>query len=362
MKQITLSGRPGEVGTQYGEAARDEILYSIDSYKDIFYQTTGKSWAESCQTAMRWMPVMQRECPDIVIEIEAMAAASGVAFQDILALNLRSEIALTHYADGCTSIAQAWATDKKTEVYIAQNWDWMDAQSRALLGLEYRLPGKPSFFIVAEAGIVGKYGFNDRGVGVCLNALRCGACSPDKLPVHVALRMVLECGSFCEARQRLDTLGVASAANFLMADGTGQCASVEVSPRGHFDIAPDNQGIVCHTNHLVSPAAKTVLKDHPSANSFTRLQRAQKLTRGMAPSFTSMRAVLRDRNDGAYSISRSAPEHVAPLDRISTLATIVIDLVGLKAELSLGRPDLDPPVFEIALQRQPVGASMFQVV
>ncbi len=45
----------------------------------------------------------------------------------------------------------------------------MDARSRALLGLEYRIPRKSAFYIVTEAGIVGKYGFNNRGLGVYLN-------------------------------------------------------------------------------------------------------------------------------------------------------------------------------------------------
>jgi isopenicillin-N N-acyltransferase-like protein len=345
MKRLTLRGSPREVGAQYGAAARDEIMFSIQSYKDIFQQTAGTTWEQSCETALRWLPVLREKCPEIVDEMEALAEAGGVEFRDILALNLRSEIALTHYTDGCTSIGQCYGPD----TFIAQNWDWMDSQSRSLLGLEIHMPGKPAFFILAEAGIVGKYGFNDRGVGVCLNALRCGACSTDKLPIHVALRKVLECESYTEARKMLDDLGVASAANLLMADRSGKCASVEVSPRGNFDILPDSQGIVCHTNHLYSKEATARLKDHPSTNSFTRLERIQALSAGTTPSFKGIRAMLSDRNDGDFSISRSSPPDVGPLDRISTLATIIVDLVGLKAELTLGRPDLNPEVISVTL-------------
>jgi isopenicillin-N N-acyltransferase-like protein len=278
--------------------------------------------------------------------MEALAEAAGVEFADILALNLRSELALTHYTDGCTSIAHC---SQGGNVFIAQNWDWMDSQSRSLLGLEVRQPGKPVFFIVAEAGIVGKYGFNDRGVGVCLNAILCGAGSTDKLPVHVALRKVLECGSYAEARRMLDDPGVAAAANLVMADRSGKCASIEVSPRGNFDILPDREGVVCHTNHLYAEQATAVLKDHPSTNSFTRLDRIKALADGTNPSFEGIRAILSDRSDGDYSISRSSKADVAVLDRISTLVTIIVDLVGLKAELSLGRPDLNPEVLSIVL-------------
>ena len=228
MKRLTLKGSPREVGAQYGTAARDEIMFSIESYKDIFQQTAGTTWEQSCQTALRWLPVLREKCPEIVHEMEALAEAAGVQFSEILALNLRSEIALTHYTDGCTSIGQTYGPD----TFIAQNWDWMESQSCSLVGLEVHLPGKPAFFILAEAGIVGKYGFNDRGVGVCLNALRCGACSTEKLPIHVALRKVLECESFAQARAMLDDLGVASAANLLMADRSKKvCQRRSVTPR-----------------------------------------------------------------------------------------------------------------------------------
>lgn len=345
MKRIILRGSPHEIGAQYGSAARDEIMYSIESYKDIFQQTAGKTWEQSCQTALRWLPVLREKCPEIVDEMEALAEAGGVEFRDILTLNLRSEIALTHYTDGCTAIGHSHGPN----TFIAQNWDWMDSQSRSLLGLEVHQPGKPSFFILAEAGIVGKYGFNNRGLGVCLNAIRCGACSTDNLPIHVILRKVLECESYIEARKMLDDLGVASAANFLMADRNGSCASIEVSPRGNFDISPNDQGIVCHTNHLYAKGAAAWLKDHPSADSFTRLQRIQELSAGTVPSFKGMRTMLSDRNDGHNSIARSSRPGVGPLDRISTLATIIVDLVGLKAEISLGRPDLAPEVTVVAL-------------
>ncbi len=73
------------------------------------------------------MPVLQQECPDIVVEMETIAAAADVAFADILVLNPRSEITLTHYADGCTSIAQVQvhvqpATLKQTATsFLTQN-------------------------------------------------------------------------------------------------------------------------------------------------------------------------------------------------------------------------------------------------
>jgi isopenicillin-N N-acyltransferase-like protein len=117
MKRITLRGSPREIGEQYGVAARDEIMFSIQSYEDIFQQTTGLTWDQSCESALQWLPVLREKCPEIVEEMEALAKAARVEFREILALNLRSEIALTHYTDGCTSIGQRYGSD----TLIAQN-------------------------------------------------------------------------------------------------------------------------------------------------------------------------------------------------------------------------------------------------
>ncbi|GAM40565.1 short-chain dehydrogenase [Talaromyces pinophilus] len=160
---------------------------------------------------------------------------------DILALNLRSEISLTNYSDGCTSITTA--TPDASQVFLAQNWDW------------------PRVRMMGEAGIVAKCGINEAGVAVCMNAIR-----------------------------------------------SGKIATIECTPRGLAPIFPEpGTHTTFHTNHLWSPDIPQGIRDHPSKNSFTRLERIKALTKGQVGSVAKIRSWLSDEEGTPVSICRSTP-------------------------------------------------------
>jgi hypothetical protein len=48
-----------------------------------------------------------------------VAAGSDRSILDIVALNVRTEIAFGRFSDGCTALA--WHTEKRA--YLGQNWD-----------------------------------------------------------------------------------------------------------------------------------------------------------------------------------------------------------------------------------------------
>ena len=53
-----------------------------------------------------------------------VADGAGVQLADIIALNVRTEIAFGLFSDGCTALG--WRTEQAS--YLCQNWDWMSAQ------------------------------------------------------------------------------------------------------------------------------------------------------------------------------------------------------------------------------------------
>lgn len=97
----------------------------------------------------------------------------------------------------------------------------MEEQKENLIILTIEQPSKPIIKMVTEAGIIGKIGLNDKGVGVCLNAIRAKGMDPTRLPCHLGLRMVLESESREEAVAALEKSGIASACHMLIADPTG---------------------------------------------------------------------------------------------------------------------------------------------
>lgn len=78
------------------------------------------NWDEVKTFALRFNTYLQRNWPQYVAEIEGLAEGASVTYADILALNVRTEIAYGNFSDGCTAFS--WK-GMKTSI-LAQNWDW----------------------------------------------------------------------------------------------------------------------------------------------------------------------------------------------------------------------------------------------
>ena len=145
-----------------------------------------------------------------------------------MALNIRTEINYGLFSDGCTALA--WHTQDKA--FLAQNWDWETPQRENLVLLHIKKDGGPRIAMVTEAGIVGKIGFNEHGVGVCLNAIKMKGMDVARVPCHLGLRLVLESRSREEAVATLEKTGVASSCHMLVADAAGGWGWNGALPRG----------------------------------------------------------------------------------------------------------------------------------
>ncbi|KAK4939846.1 hypothetical protein LTR10_019913 [Elasticomyces elasticus] len=346
--EVVASGTPWEIGFAHGSQIPNRIAVCISNYEKLFLETAGADWAESCVRAETYLSSLEQNEPDLVEEMRGIAAGAGVDFLDILALNLRSEISLTNYSDGCTSVVTQTPT---SEVYLAQNWDWVGEAGNSTAFFDIRKNGMPRIHIFGEAGIVAKFGFNEAGVGVCMNAIRCGTVAKNHLPVHLAMRRVLECKSFDEAFAMLSKKGIASCCNVMIADRNGSFATIECTPKGLAPIFPEpGTSTTFHTNHLWSPKVPEGIRDHPSKNSFTRLERIRELSLGQHASVAKIRSWMSDEQGTPVSICRSTPPGAKGIERMETLATIIIDLSSMKAEVSLGRPSLSPPVRTLSFQ------------
>ncbi|CAH0039115.1 unnamed protein product [Clonostachys rhizophaga] len=341
--EIIASGSPYEIGFTHGSQIADRIAVCMENYQRLFLETAEADWPESKARAATYLPSLEQNEPDLVEEMKGIAAGAGVEFLDILALNLRSEISLTNYSDGCTSICMA--NQSTSEVFVAQNWDWVGEAGLTTVFFDISKTGKPRIRMMGEAGIVAKFGINDAGVAICMNAIRCGTVSKTKLPVHLAMRRVLECRSFEEAFDMLSKKGIASCANLVIGDKSGKIATIECTPKGLAPIFPDTgSSATFHTNHLWSPNIPKGIKDHPSPNSFSRLERIKTLSDGQEGSIAKIRTWLSDEVGTPTSICRSTPPNTKGIERMETLATIIVDLKAMKAEVSFGKPCLNPPV------------------
>lgn len=350
VKHIDVRGSHFEIGEAHGRQAAAEIATSLATYRQMFEEMAGLDWDAARYEAERFKAAIEHVCPELLEEMAGIARGADIDPLDVLVLNARSEIALTHAGgpvqpDGCSALFKR--DPESGAQWLAQNWDWKPAQSEALIHMTIRAPDKPAIRMVTEAGIIGKIGFNEHGVGVCLNALRTSICKP-RLPVHVMLRRVLESGGVEHALDMIDEVGVASPAHFLIADAEGHAAGVEVSPMGDSAMAP-RKGQLCHTNHLIARHLPPGLEDFPREDSFVRLERLRELVASAPPSFDTLRTHLSDEENAPDAINRRDNPALEPRDRMETLFTIVMNLSERRAELSFGKPADHPEVITLTL-------------
>ncbi|KAJ2982177.1 hypothetical protein NQ176_g1559 [Zarea fungicola] len=349
---IECAGTPYEIGLAHGSGAANEIHDNIAIYTDFFQDRAKIDWTEARKRASAYIPLLSAKYPEILEEMNGIALGAGrnLDMEDILTLNVRSELGLTNVADGCTCLSQR-GTDGS--IFLAQNWDWLQVNLVVLHITPKDSPLQMKF--MTEAGLVGKIGLNSSGVGTLLNGILAGAKSSEKFPIHIILRRILQFAStFDEAFQIIEEYGLASSCNIVVGDGEGRAGSIECSPYGNavIPLSGETFPFVGHTNHLYSPNRPTNAKDHPEENSFTRLQRLEYLTRqdnenSIPPSFDTIRTRLSDQEGTPLSICLGEPtEKDVGMDRVTTVSTIIMELHEGLVQLTLGRPCDNPPVLE----------------
>ncbi|KAJ7208689.1 acyl-coenzyme A:6-aminopenicillanic acid acyl-transferase-domain-containing protein [Mycena pura] len=278
---IELTGSPREIGFQHGKQLAVQIRRQIQVYSTMFQRTSNLDWPAVRNISVVYQNTIRSLTPDIYVEMEGIAEGANLSILDIIALNARSEIALGLFSDGCTSLGWKLEGNCHGDVILAQNWDWTPRVQENLAMMSIDQPGHPKIYMMAEAGIVGKIGFNSASVGVCLNAIRAHPTDSSKLPIHVALRLCLESTSTQNAIDRITSLGgVASSQHILIADQSGAVA-MELSPLGDTYIPCNKHGYIAHTNHFIANKCGVIEPHWPGVGSHERLARIDELMNGL---------------------------------------------------------------------------------
>ncbi|KAK7214879.1 hypothetical protein V2G26_002882 [Clonostachys chloroleuca] len=334
MLVVDCSGTPYEIGKCHGSAAKEQIGKCVDFYSGLFWTQSKQSWAQVQKTAQTFEENIKASWPQYYEEILGISDGCGRHVLDIIALNVRTEVAFGMFSDGCTSLS--W--HGPNAAMLGQNWDWMPEQKESMIILRIKDDGeRPSIAMVTEAGIIGKIGFNAFGVGVCLNAIRTKGCNSNGLPVHFGLRMALESRSAAEAANRMTAIGMASSAHILIADEK-EAIGFEFTSTTFSRLPMDQNNCVAHSNHL--------LGDHPGiyepgwlADSAIRVDVMTKLAAEFVrkpgePTFEEFSKLFEDEKNYPAAICRKFEAE----STAETLFGIVVDLKNKSSVVKLGRP------------------------
>ncbi len=337
---VRVFGPAFERGRQYGAAARDRVARSLAAYRAVFHARCGWDWPTVLGEARRYAEPIEAFRPAILEEMAGLAAGAGVERDDILALNVRTEVMFAATArdarrqtqDGCSAFAVLPRRSADGHTLVGQNWDWLPHAFETVVVLEAEPDDGPPFVTVVEAGLLAKAGMNACGLGVATNAL---VTDQDRgvpgVPYHVLLRALLGAATVPEALACIQAERRSSSANYLLAHRDGVALDVEAAPGGYDDVhvlLPEG-GICLHTNHFLAPGFRgTDVSLWAMPDSPTRLVRLQEavLEAGPRCSLDTFRAVLRDHACHPFSVCAHPDPRAAEVDQGATVASVLMDL------------------------------------
>jgi len=338
IKEITLIGTPFERGVLYGEACKEEIRTGIESYSRLF-GARGMNWHKAREKAGDFLAAIQKADARYMEEMKGIAQGAALDFEDILAINCRSELLYApHAPHECTAFSLVPPATKEGKVLAGQNWDYTRSQREALVVL--RIPaqeGAVSLLLFVEAGMIGGKGMNSEGLSLTLNALSTTEYAYG-LPLHIRMRQILEQKTFEGAYQAAVEGGHPSPVHWIITHRDGRALGLEIDCSGIDELQPQ-EGAHFHTNHFIGP--KFGGRATPSPNSLARLERISALLgkkEGLA--IEDVKNALADHGNHPHCICK----HVNPdaardiMHQGATNHGLIMDLKAGEAHFAYGNP------------------------
>jgi isopenicillin-N N-acyltransferase-like protein len=364
LTHICVSGSSRECGRQYGQAASGAISESLAAYEALFRYYSNIDWAEARKRALAYVPAVEAYGSRYLEEMAGIAEGAACDFEDILALNVRSELryagpvsALTQSASPqgtdrgeCTAVVALPSATADGHTLLAQNWDWKTHARVTNLLLEVHQKEGPDYVTLVEAGLLAKAGMNDCGLGLVTNTL---VSSLDRgepgVPYHVVLRSILDCESISDALGRVLSASRSSSANYLLASGDGLAVNLEClqgDSAGVLAEAP-HDGLFAHANHFRhAHASARDLGLLLIPDSFFRQERLDDLLRERPISVPLLQAALRDHANHPDGICAHEHEDEQDFLRSATISSLIMDLSATRMWVADGNP-CQRPYFEM---------------
>jgi isopenicillin-N N-acyltransferase-like protein len=323
LPEIVAAGSPRDLGRQHGEQAH-ELIHETYLAR-MSRASVGIGEAAVLTRAKAYLPFVQRHTPELLDELDGLAAGSGMTLEQILFLQVATELELVA-EDGCSVIG---ASGDGQDPFVAQNWD----QPHDSLGLQVILrlrPDRgPEILMFARAGVIGYIGMNSYGVGLVNNQLYT-LVRTFGLTSYFIMRKLLSFESVSAGLAWLREVPLGSAASYLLGDSSGDLVNIELQG-GSFQ--PITGRVHTHTNHYKS-APGQAHDDGPRQlpDSLARLARLDSIFIGSGSGQTT--AVLRDHDGQPTGICR----HDARPGGLTTAASIILRLARGEMLVAYGPP------------------------
>ena len=344
---ISVEGGAYEIGYQYGSQCKKLIEEAIGVYRKLFKTVVGLEWEAAISSARKFTPYIEEYDSAGMEEMHGVAKGSGQAFDNILTLNLRYELVWLKGAGGlgeCTALAVTPEASSPRRMLMAENWDLQCAVKKLPVLLKQKRKNGPNVIQLAEAGVIGRHGFNSAGVCVVANAMVSDGWQLG-VPMQIILHKILNQESLVDAMGAVLAAKRASSGNYLIgytgSEGS-DAVDIEASPGSYNVLWPDN-GMLAHANHfsVVNPEIKDLFPPM-DPGSLHREHRATTLLakeRGNID-VDAIKKILRNHFDKkrAWSIcSHADPKRNEVLEWM-TIASYIFDLQAKTMHIAKGPP------------------------
>lgn len=357
LPRVTVRGGSYERGIQYGAQARHLILRSVAAYEQVFAHYAGWGWARVREAGGGYLESIGSFAPESIDEMRGIAEGAGLEFEDVVALNVRSEIMFASGAGANAGISSALANECSSfaalpeavlngHTLAGQNWDWLLHALDTVVLLDVGRDDGPDYLTIVEAGLLAKTGINEAGIAVCTNTLVSELdLGVPGVPYHILLRSLLDAPSITDAVGMIFAADKALSANYLLADADGLAIDLEVVPGGATSVRPlmPENGILVHTNHFVSSdLARSDARVATSPNTLFRLHTLRSDLEREAPSLTveAVGKALSDHRNAPLGVCCHGDDRSPMAERFATIVSVVYDLNAKEVHVAAGSPCL----------------------
>ncbi|UCD45767.1 MAG: hypothetical protein JSV27_04585 [Candidatus Bathyarchaeota archaeon] len=323
---INCSGTDYEIGRQYGEAARENIVKSIDALMGRVnsFHKAGKE--EILANTRKYLPEVERFDPDLTEMMKGQAEGAGVTFDEVLALRCWFELRWYYpqLTTLCTSFAVTGKATRYGKTIVGQNFDVSPGIALDMVKVE-RDDGTKQLSLVFWGG--GELTLNSAGVGIVLNVVPTPADEQRVVvPCCCVMPRVMRQKRIGDALTLLCTHG-RSMLNYTIGSAGGEIFCLETKPEDFSVIQPVNDVLV-HANHYLTERFKVGNSRAPGiiGSSYVRQQRLERLIDRYHGDITAerMMELMSDHNNHPHSICVHPNEEKPPEARSTTMSSVIM--------------------------------------
>lgn len=330
------SGDAHERGRVRGEELADLIAESCALYRELFsaLEITPDAQLDAAERSLTALRAWDADQHD---ELSAVADAAGISLLDLGLIVARTEILTlgVRREPECSTVAEVAADGSGRG---AQNWDWHTEMAGTWhLQSVAAGAGMRAHVGMTEAGMTGKIGINDAGVGTMLNILSHVDDAPGGVPIHAVLAGVLaRAGSLDEALEIIASAETTSSSVITVVAREG-AAMVEIGPHGRAVIPVERP--TAHTNHFIHPDLLAGAREL-SATTKSHERLADVESRLSAATGDGCLSDLLCTASDAAPVSKIADPSGPRWQRTGTIASVRMDAGACLVEAAAGAPHL----------------------